>query len=273
MTNQARQAKVDEIYNLLKEGVSKVYSSDAWKELLLFQSKFHQYSFKNMMLVYFQNPCASQIGSMRFWNKLGRRVKAGETSLKIWAPSSKKVQIEETGEEEERRVGWYLTSVFDVSQTHGKELPKLIDELKMDTEVLRDFYQLLKSICPYPVEEKKLENGVKGYMDYTNHTIAIKKGLSALHKCKTLVHEMVHGFLHEGTDRTRDVREVEAEGSAFVVLSYFGFDTSEYSFGYVASWNGSKDEKAILESGQIIQETAKYFIQQIEQRRQADIAS
>jgi hypothetical protein len=84
---------------------------------------------------------------------------------------------------------------------------------------------------------------------------------------------MVHGFLHEGTDRTRDVREVEAEGTAFVVLSYFGFDTSEYSFGYVAGWNGSENEKAIFESGQIIQETAKYFIQQIEKHSQANIAS
>ncbi|ETT56837.1 hypothetical protein BSK66_32330 [Paenibacillus odorifer] len=266
------QNRIEEITSLLQEGVSMVYSSDAWRELLLFQSKFYNYSFKNMMLIYFQKPNASQIGNMKFWNSLGRRVKIGETSLRIWAPIEKKVRNDETEEEETKRTGWFLAPVYDVSQTHGKELPSLIQELSMDTGTLRGFYQTLKAACPFPVEERKLDNGVKGYFDYSTESIAVKKGLASLHKCKTLVHEMAHGLLHKETNQSRGVREVEAEGTAFVVLSYFGFDTSEYSFGYVAGWNGSKDATAIMDSGKTIQETAKRIIKQIEQQKQSEAA-
>jgi hypothetical protein len=75
---------------------------------------------------------------------------------------------------------------------------------------------------------------------------------------------MAHAMLHINSDKLSDLKEVEAEGTAFVVLSYFGFDTSEYSFAYVAGWNGSKDAQAIQQAGETIQKTAKTIINEIE---------
>ncbi len=59
--------------------------------------------------------------------------------------------------------------------------------------------------------------------------------LSGNHKAKTAVHEFVHSRVHrKGKDgTTAEERECVAEGTAFIVCSYFGLDTSSYSFEYV----------------------------------------
>jgi len=268
-----QKTKVQEMYELLKEGVEMVYSSEAWKELLAFQSRFHKYTWRNMMLIYFQRSNATLVAGLKEWNKLGRRVKLGEHGLKIWAPTTKTVTDEKTGEKVTKRTGFHLTTVFDVSQTHGKELPSVTRELTMETATLRSFYETLKRVCPFPVEEVKIEDGSKGFFDYTTQSISIKKGMAALQKCKTLVHEMAHGFLHSETDKPKQMREVEAEGTAFVVLSYFGFDTKEYSFPYVAGWNGTVDSDVIMQSGETIQKAAVSMIEKIEAEMKKEVGA
>ncbi|MGG3471503.1 ArdC-like ssDNA-binding domain-containing protein [Neobacillus pocheonensis] len=259
-----KEPKVNELYAKLKEGVQKVYFSDKWKEILLFQSRFHNYSFNNMMLIYFQCPTATFVAGYTDWQKLGRQVQYKQEGIKILAPSYKIEKDEQTGEKKKKLVGFHQTSVFDVSQTKGAPLPSLTHELTMETATLRDFYETLKAVCPFPVEEKTITNGSKGYFDHLTQSIAVKKGMAALHKCKTLVHEMAHGYLHTNSDKSKEMKEVEAEGTAFVVLSYFGFDTSNYSFPYVAGWNGSAFADHIQKAGDTIQKTAEKLIAEIE---------
>ncbi|RCW41584.1 ArdC-like ssDNA-binding domain-containing protein [Paenibacillus prosopidis] len=256
--------KVNDLYAKLKEGVTQVYTSEQWKEVLLFQTRFHDYSFNNMMLILLQYPTATYVAGFEEWKKLGRHVKLGEKGLKIMAPSFKMKKDEETGEQKKVLCGFHQVTVFDVSQTGGKELPSLTHELTMETATLRDFYETLKMVSPFPVEEKTISDGSKGYFDHSTQSIGIKKGMAALHKCKTLVHEMAHGHLHTNTDKSRELKEVEAEGTAFVVLSYFGFDTSKYSFPYVAGWNGSAFSDHIQKAGETIQKAAEKMISEIE---------
>lgn len=146
----------------------------------------------------------------------------------------------------------------------------LIKELKGDTASLRHFYEVAKAISPFPVEEVTLKDGSKGYFSHDTVSIGIKKGMAVKQKCKTLIHELAHGLLHRLDDPrrqtlTRNDREIEAEGTAFVVLSYFGFDTSEYSFPYVASWNGTTSLDSIQRAGEIIQKTAEKIINQLKE--------
>lgn len=263
---QQKEHKVNNLFNKLKDGVEMFYDSETWKQFLKVQARFHDYSFRNTVLIFLQCPHATRVAGYTDWQKLGRYPKRGESSIKIIAPHFIKVRNEETGEDERVLNGYHQASVFDVSQTDGKPIPELIQELTMDTECIRDFYEKIKAACPFPIEEVSLNGGVKGTYNRESDVIQVKKDMAALQKTKTLVHEWSHACLHKVTDKERDLKEVEAEGTAYVVLSYFGFDTSEYSFNYVAGWNGSIDGTAIQEAGATIQKTACKIIDMIQEK-------
>ena len=56
----------------------------------------------------------------------------------------------------------------------------------------------------------------------------------------------------------------EAESVAYCVLSAFGFDTSDYSFPYIAGWSSGKDMKELKESLETIRITSGLFIDEIQ---------
>lgn len=268
-TDTNKEPKIKELMNALHEGVQSVTTSERWKEVLLFQSKFHNYSFNNTFLIYSQCPQATYVAGFTAWKKLGRYVVKGATGIKIMAPHEYFVTDEETGEEK-KKIGFHQTSVFDVSQTDGEPLPELCPELKGDTKELKRFYEIAQTVSAVPVREEKIEGQIKGFYSHTHDYIAIKKGMAVKQKCKTLIHEMAHSMIHRIDDERRKTlsrsdREIEAEGTAFVVLSYFGFDTSEYSFPYVASW-ASADWESIQKAGEMIQKTSEKIIKMIQQK-------
>ncbi len=86
-------------------------------------------------------------------------------------------------------------------------------------------------------------------------------------RAKTLAHELAHHPLHRdavGTEADRPTFEAEAEGTAYAVLSYFGFDASEYSFAYVARWTESKEVVKTAISN--IQKTVLVTVEAVESR-------
>ena len=50
---------------------------------------------------------------------------------------------------------------------------------------------------------------------------------------------------------------------AYVVCQHFGIDTSEYSFGYVATWSSGKDARELKASLETIRQTASTLISDI----------
>lgn len=91
----------------------------------------------------------------------------------------------------------------------------------------------------------------------------MNKDLEDIHTAKTLIHEYAHSILHKQTDKDQSQREIEAESLAFIICDHFGLDTSEYSFGYIASYanNDPKELKEILNN---IQSTAHEMIELLE---------
>lgn len=77
--------------------------------------------------------------------------------------------------------------------------------------------------------------------------IVVQDGMSEVQTIKTLLHEMAYQKLHdkdnvpEAKDISRNGKEVEAESVAYVVCQYYGINTSDYSFSYVAGWSGGKE--------------------------------
>ena len=273
----------------LKEGMKNYLDSEQFKSFLDTMSKFHNYSLNNIHLLKMQNPNVSRVASFNKWKTdFERTVKKGSKALKIWVPYQVKTKIsanqnelsfspsENEMEEKEVTVTRFkLGNVFDVSQTEGKELPKAINELTGDVKDYEDLYRAAKAVSidnqvPISFEDIKRESA-NGYYSPDENRIVISKGLKGQeHILKTIFHEMAHSDLHRGTnaqygDDQYRKQELQAESVAYVVANHFGFDTSSYSFGYLAIWakdkNGFED---MVEQLQVVQKEAKSLIDRMD---------
>lgn len=287
--------KLKEITDRLEQGISELFESDRYKEYLSVMSKFHNYSFNNTVLIAMQKPDASLIAGFNAWkNEFGRNVKKGEKGIRIIAPSPFKVrkQMEKidprtqrpvigrdgkpvTEEKEVTIPAFKVVSVFDVSQTEGRELPNLaVDALTGDVEKYKDFFAALEKTSPVPVGFEKIEGGAHGYYHLEEKRIAIDEGMSELQTLKTAIHEIAHAKLHdidlnapleEQADRPdHRTREVEAESIAYTVCQHYGLDTSDYSFGYVAGWSSGKELTELKGSLETIRRTAAEIINSVD---------
>lgn len=273
----------------LKEGMKNYLDSEQFKSFLDTMSKFHNYSLNNIHLLKMQNPNVSRVASFNKWKTdFERTVKKGSKALKIWVPYQVKTKISanqnelsfspsenETEVKEVTVTRFKLGNVFDVSQTEGKELPKAIHELTGDVKDYEDLYRAAKAVSmdnqiPISFEEIKRESA-NGYYSPDENRIVISKGLKGQEQIlKTIFHEMAHADLHRGSnaqygDDQYRKQELQAESVAYVVANHFGFDTSSYSFGYLAIWakdkNGFED---MVEQLQIVQKEAKSLIDRMD---------
>ncbi len=267
----------------LEKGVQDIFTSGRFAEYLSFMARFHHYSFGNCMLILMQCPHATQVAGYTKWKKeFGRQVKKGERGIQILAPCTKRLLVDEeqidpvtgqTAKEQMTVVKTYfkIATVFDVSQTEGKELPSLgVSELTGSTERYQEIYAKLVDFAPVPVKTEDFPGAAKGYFSYTEQCIVIRPGMSEVQTLKTLTHEIAHSLLHDPSQvpdqelKKRNEKEVEAESVAFVVCKHFGIDTSDYSFGYVAGWSSGKELDELKASLDRIKNTAAQIIDTIE---------
>ena len=307
LTSEKPAEKLKEITDRLEQGIAELFDSERYREYLKVMSKFHNYSFRNTVLIAMQKPDASLVAGFSAWkNNFERNVMKGQKGIKIIAPSPYKIKQEMqkidphtqkpiigkdgkpvTEEKEVTIPAYKVVSVFDVSQTEGKELPDIaVDELTGDVDRYKDFFAALEKTSPVPIAFENIEGGSHGYYHLEDKRIAINEGMSELQTLKTAIHEIAHAKLHdvdlnappEQQNRVdRHTCEVEAESVAYTVCQHFGLDTSDYSFGYVAGWSSGKEMTELKASLETIQTTAKELITEIEghftelqQQRQAE---
>ena len=247
--NCTQQNKPNPALERLHAGVTELLDSQTWKDALKFKTRFHTYSFNNVLLIYLQRPDATWVAGYRRWQELGRQVKKGETSLAILAPIVCKVADEGSDEKEGRVVGFRSARVFDVSQTEGDTLPELPSPtvLEADSEAIREVLERAEAFAAsmgLPICYRELRAGVFGSFSVTKRTITVRADLPPLQTLKTLVHELAHALLHSEpkVGEERHLCELEAESCAFLVLHELGLDTSRYTFPYLASWTDNPDE-------------------------------
>jgi antirestriction protein ArdC len=295
LTSEKPAEKMKEITDRLEQGITELFDSERYKEYLKVMSRFHNYSFNNTLLIAMQKPDASLVAGFTAWkNNFQRNVIKGEKGIKIIAPSPFKVkqQTEKIDphtrkpvmgkdgkpamEEKEVTIPAYkVVSVFDVSQTEGKELPDIaVDELTGDVERYKDFFTALEKTSPVPIGFEKIIGGAHGYYHLEDKRIAIDEGMSELQTLKTAIHEIAHAKLHdidlnapkdEQQPRVdRRTREVEAESVAYTVCQHYGLDTSDYSFGYVAGWSSGRELAELKGSLETIRSTAAEIINSID---------
>lgn len=184
---------------------------------------------------------------------------------------------------EEQGTTWFKpVKVFDVSQTEGKELPKnpiQANELKGDVKNFDAILNAIQKVSPCTIEfaspedDPVLKKGAKGYYTRMEDRIVVKADMSQIQTLKTAIHETAHAMLHNEEKLSklplhlqpdRRDKEIQAESVACAACYYFGLDTSEYSFGYVAGW-ASADVEKFKASMQLIRETSSTIITSIDQ--------
>ena len=291
--NNAERMK--EITDRLEAGIQALFESEQYKAYLTAMSKFHNYSFNNTLLIAMQKPDASLVAGFGKWrDDFERHVKRGEKGIKILAPSPYKVkkQMEKidpatqkpvigadgkpvTEEREIEIPAFRVVTVFDVSQTEGKEIPDIaVSELTGSVEQYQDFFTALEKASPVPIAFENIEGGAHGYYHLEEKRIAVAEGMSELQTLKTAIHEIAHAKLHaidkdapaiEQADRPdRRTREVQAESVAYAVCQHYGLDTSDYSFGYVAGWSSGQELSELKASLETIRKAANELITDID---------
>ena len=285
--------RMKEITDKLEDGIRGIFNSEKYAEYLRAMSKFHNYSFNNTILIAMQG--GTLVKGYSQWEKeFERHVKPGEKGIKIIAPAPFKVKQEvkkldpntqqpvigadgkPVMEEKEVTIPAYkVVTVFDVSQTEGKELPSIgVDTLTGDVEHFKDVLSALEKVSPVPINFEDIKGSAHGFYSLADKRIAIQENMSQLQTLKTAIHEIAHAKLHdidlnapkEERENLPDqrTREVQAESVAYTVCQHYGLDTSDYSFGYVAGWSTGREMDELKSSLETIRSTAAEIINGID---------
>lgn len=291
--SQSQSQQIKEITDKLLQGIEDLFESDNYKNYLKTMSRFTSYSLNNTLLIAMQKPDATLVASYGTWKKnFNRQVVKGSKSIKIICPCPYKKKVETeitdadgkiilgkdgkpiTEETEKNYLSFKIANVFDISCTEGEPLPEIAHKLDGTVDNYNDFMDALKQFSTLPIEIKKIDGSANGYYHLIDKSISISSNLSQVMSMKTLIHEICHSKLHDqdtGSDKDADkqTKEVQAESVAFTVCQYYGIDTSDYSFGYVAGWSSGKDLKELKTSLETIRQTSQTIINGIDQKLDA----
>ena len=297
---QTSKDRMREIVDSIENGIKELFESDKYRQYLSTMSRFHRYSVNNTMLIYMQRPDATHVAGFNKWrDQFGRNVLKGEKGIRIIAPTPYKKKVEEIKtdpetnapvldadgkaiiEEKEIRIPMFkVVSVFDVSQTAGKPLPQLAADLSGNVQQYEVFMEALRRASPVPMEIKPVARDTDGFFSIKAQSITIRAGMSEVQTVCAAVHEIAHAKLHDYEhmteladdgetilvpgEKSRNTEEVEAESISYAVCQYYGIETGENSFGYIATWSKGKELKELRASLETINKTASELITDID---------
>lgn len=241
-----RITEIGESFNLSPETIADYYS---------FAGRFYQYSPRNNMLIYDQNPHATFCGSYKYFQDQGYSVKKGQHGLKILVPVTttlfkvadhewKKVS-EATREEKEklknkeyetRQVKNYkIGSVFDIAQTTipPEEYPKFFSvgyQSEQHAAIFQGVKNYSENELNCPVNTVDLHSiSLRGRFLPTENKIELSDLLDDSVKLEVALHEMGHAILHADTSINRSLPQIEFEADSIGLMfnARFGFDFTE----------------------------------------------
>lgn len=288
-TTKDRQEVLKDLTEQLEKSIQDFMESEKYKTFLSSIAKFHNYSLNNQILIAVQKPDSTLCAGYTTWQKQNRYVKKGEKGIRIICPAPYKKEYlkdvidKTTGKPEllpdgkakqeivQKVIPFFKVGyVYDISQTEGQPLPEIADILEGDLdEDLKSLKEAMLQASPVPVCFQPIDGETNGFYSPAAGKIIVDSTLSEKQSLKTLIHETAHALLHNpeasSSQSTRETKEVEAESVAYVVCQYFGLDTSDYSFGYIAGWSSGKGTPELKASLENIRNTSNEIISNVEQ--------
>lgn len=222
-------------------------------EAIEFGSKFHNYSLKNMQLIYSQNPHAQYVQSYPAWKKMGYSVKRGETGMKVWVPvpttlllvNGEYIKLSEATEQQrmdyqnnkikgETALRFKLGTVFDIAQTTypPEKYPELFSvgyPSVMHDDLAKGLIDYAQEYVHYDVKIEDLKSiGLRGYCSMKDKEIVINSTLQGTQKLSTIAHELGHAIRHNiQNDLSPSRKELEADGISIMIESGYGLEITD----------------------------------------------
>lgn len=159
--------------------------------------------------------------------------------------------------------------IKNTEERKSKFNPELSMEVKGITEEKAEIlYEALKETSEkkgVSMNIEEIEGSARGFFKSDINKIAISNKLDNINRCATGIHEMAHADLHaKSSDKTRNMKEVEAEAVSYIVSQHFGINTDVKSFNYLASWSTGRDLKELESSMSVILNESKKLEREIE---------
>lgn len=246
---------MDEKMLKLKNGIDEkiegfLQNSEELKRFIAFRkNNFYDYSIRNTILIYKQNPNATLVAGLKKWNELGYKVKKGSRAISILVPLIR--NIIKDGKEKEEVYGYRPVNVFDKSQVEATEnaveIPNIDVEMKMSKEFkytpMKLYRAVKKCVEQYaPIELKKtfFNEEISGQTD--GKTIYIKKSNNRIDMAGVMIHEFIHYNCHfDNKEKISKSRaEIEAELGALIFGTHFDLDVSG-TYKYLSSYRRGVD--------------------------------
>lgn len=253
--------------------------NDKFIEYLEFAKMFWNYSMNNQMLIMLQKPKSTLVMGRKKWETVGRNLKNDEykKGISILAPlighekTDAILTYKDTGKTEQIKIdtnntylyGFRPVTVYDVSQTKGKPIPKLELEFRLHTNTKTQLLKQFKDYCKskgIEVIEQKLPNNTGGLTD--GKKIILNSERSQDDKFLTGIHELLHYEEHFKDDRelfSKEEKEIQAETCAYIVSRFVGIPSK--SENYIALYTGNS--KKVKQSLTRIMRTTKKIIMEL----------
>jgi antirestriction protein ArdC len=270
-----REAKLDELHEILTGAVDQLVSGADWARALAFTARFRSRSFNNSLLIWVQHqaafdagralePVPSYVAGYRQWQQLGRQVQKGQPGYMIFAPVTAKFASSNPadpsswrrlGPREKHKVNEVVRTklvgarpayVWDVSQTDGDPIPEMPAPKLLEGQAPAGLWDGLVAqieALGFTVSRVSHEDeigGADGRTSFDTRQVAVRTNFAEANQVTTLAHELAHVLMHDPKDEDarqhRGIREVEAESVALMICAAHGMDTSVNTIPYVAGW-------------------------------------
>lgn len=306
-SKEEKQKELDDLIALSNKKIEEYKSSPQdMIDYFKFMSKIHNYSPLNVSLIQDQFKGAVAVASYARWQQLGFQVQRGEKGIGVYVHAPVTVFTDESGKEKTLREAtpqekakikngeidsrvlnhFKKGYVYDVSQTNAtaEDLPKIFPNRVWNFQVNEDNLKLLEkgiddiakslNITISTAESHELgvaKGAYKQYLDGKDE-IVLNPRNSREQNVATSIHELAHRSLHSKENNpdnsiSTGVKEFQAEMTSFVVCYNYGFDKSDYTVPYIASWTKNNTEIKPEEFRKIVKEvkdTANHFIEMID---------
>jgi hypothetical protein len=273
------QALIDSIEKMIERIANS--TDEAAKQAFIrnffqFAGKFYNYSLHNQFLIWIQTRGrASHVAGAKQWEqKFGRTVKDWKSAISILMPITKEKESLDAKNGElrtDKRLFFKTTKVYDVSATApipghpGSFEPVSRKQWSVDSnEDVEEVKQYIAALSDWAKENnisvnyEELDPELGGYS--AGGKVAINSLFKGINHLSTFVHEVAHEILHwkdKDKKSTKMEKEIDAESTAYIVLSHFGFETKDTS-NYLAMWRAKGDD--IRSRRANIQKAAKEII-------------
>lgn len=283
---QLAKDKVEKALIKIRVGVPAVFNSTQFSDYLKFAANFHYFDVNNTLLVYKQKPDAKFLASFKVWEKLSAEY-WGDTSRAVF-PSSQKGKgvgilapyiLKRTLDKEEGRksvgisyLDYHVVFVFDKTQTNNIPVPTTNWNLSNSNEDCAALFSAFKEKAPFNIvfsgdnpapQRYSYQTGPAGTKDTMYLNVKDKNNLYRV--CTYVLKPFV---LHSLKTVLKKYSEIEiqkiCECVAFMVASYFGLPTNDYTFFFVEQWAENLPEKA-LDILKVVQGSAHWMINMLEE--------